>query len=191
MPDSSSESIDHIMLAAEERMQKAVDVFQRDLNAIRSTRAAPSMLDAIHVEYYGTNMPLNQLASINVPESRMLVISPYDKSAMGDIEKAIQKSDLNLTPQNDGVVIRLILPELSMERRHELVKQLKHRLEEARVAIRNIRRDILDDLKKLTGKGHSEDEIKSSQEDVQKITNKYIHKSEELADLKEKSILTV
>ena len=191
MPDQNAQNIDAIMLHEEERMQKAVDAFQRDLNTVRSTRAAPSMLDNIHVDYYGTSTPVNQLANISIPEARILVIAPYDKSALGEIEKAIQKSDLNLTPQNDGSIIRLILPELSMERRQELVKHVKHRLEEARVAVRNIRRDAIDSLKKLSGKGHSEDEIKSSQEDVQKVTNQYIQKLEDLAEQKEKSILTV
>jgi len=191
MPDTDSGDIDTILLNSEERMQKAVEAFKRDLNTYRSTRAAPSMLDAIHVEYYGSSVPLNQLASVSVPEPRMILITPYDKSSMTDIEKSIMKSDLNLTPQNDGNVIRLVLPELSMERRQELVKQVKHRLEEARVAIRNIRRDTLDELKKLSGKGHSEDEIKATQEDVQKTTNQFIQTTEELADQKEKSILTV
>ncbi|MDH5656840.1 MAG: ribosome recycling factor [Spirochaetia bacterium] len=190
MPESEQD-IETIFLESEERMQKAIDAFQRDMNAVRSTRATPSMLDTVHVEYYGSNVPLNQLASVTVPEPRMLLITPYDKSSMGDIEKSILKSDLNLSPQNDGTVIRLILPELSMERRQELVKQVKHRLEEARVSIRNIRRDTIDHLKKLTGKGHSEDEIKTSQEEVQNVTNQYIQKAEELAEQKEKSILTV
>ena len=184
-------NIKNIFKSSEERMQKTLDALQRDFNSIRSTRATPSMLDIIHVDYYGASTPLNQLATISVPEPRMLMISPFDKGSMTDIEKALMKSDLNLTPQNDGVVIRLILPELSMERRQELVKQVKHRLEECRVAIRNIRRDTNDEIKKNSGKGFSEDDVKSYQEDVQTTTDKFIKKAEELAEQKEKSILTV
>lgn len=176
---------------AEAKMQRSISTFQKELNNIRSSRATPSMLDHVQVEYYGANMPLNQLATINAPEARMIVITPFDKSAMSDIEKSILKSDLNLTPQNDGNVIRLILPELSMERRQELAKQVKHRLEEARVAIRNVRRDANEHIKKLSGKGLSEDELKASQGDVQKLTDSMIHKAEELATKKEKEILTV
>lgn len=189
MPEETS--VEDILLEADDRMGKALETFNKDLGNIRSTRATPSMLDHIHVEYYGTNVPLIQLASINVPEPRMIVITPFDKSSKQEIEKAILKSDLGITPQSDGSVIRLILPELSMERRKELVKQLHHRLEEARVAIRNIRRDGNEAIKKISGKGHSEDEIKSATDEIQKITNSYIAKAEEAADKKEKSIIQV
>ncbi len=171
------------------KMQKSLDSFTKDLAAIRSTRANPAMLDGVHVDYYGASTPLNQLASLSVPEARLLVITPYDKSALGDIEKAILKSDIGITPANDGGVIRLVLPELSMERRQELVKQVKHRLEECRVAIRNVRRDANEEIKKMTGK--SQDETKHLQDDVQKQTDQFIHKAEEAAAQKEKSILTV
>ena len=146
------------------------------------------MLDGIQVEYYGTLTPLNQLASLSIPEARMMLLSPYDKSALGDIEKAIQKSDLGLTPQNDGTMIRLVLPELSMERRQELVKQVKGRLEETRVAIRNVRRDANDHVKKLSGL--PEDDVKSTQDEIQKLTDQSIAEAEKLAEKKE-SILTV
>ncbi len=190
MPEEKG--IDDVLLESEERMQKTFDVFIKDLANIRSTRANPAMLDHVHVDYYGSPVPLIQLATISVPESRMLVISPFDKSSTGDIEKAILKSDLSLTPQSDGNVIRLVLPELSMERRHELVKQVKHRLEEARVSIRNIRRDANEDLKKIAAKGgHSEDEIKSAQDETQKITNQFISRAEEAAEKKEKTITQV
>jgi len=180
-----------IIKEAEERMKKSLESLQKEFNNIRAARASATMLDHVHAEYYGSDMPINQLAQISVPESRMILITPYDKSALTAIEKGILKSDLNLTPQSDGNVIRLILPELSGERRQELVKQVKHRLEEARVAIRNIRRDTNDEIKKLTGKGHSEDEIKAAQDDVQKMTDRYIKKGEDAASEKEKSILTV
>lgn len=170
-------------------MQKSVDSLQKDLAGIRSTRANAAMVDGVMVEYYGSSVPLNQVASISTPEARMLLITPYDKNALGDIEKGILKSDVGITPSNDGSVIRLVLPELSMERRQELVKQVKSRTEECRVAIRNIRRDILEEIKKLQGK--SQDEIKHTQDEVQKLTDGYIHKADDLAVQKEKSILTV
>ena len=147
------------------------------------------MIDGIQVEYYGAMTPLNQLASLSIPEARMMLLTPYDKSALGDIEKAIQKSDLGLTPQNDGTMIRLVLPELSMERRQELVKQVKSRLEETRVAIRNVRRDANDHVKKLSGL--PEDDVKSGQEEIQKLTDQSIGEAEKLAEQKEESILTV
>jgi ribosome recycling factor len=182
---------DEILLEAEDRMEKSLDALKRDLANIRSTRATPSMLDQITVDYYGAPTPLNQLASVQAPEVRMLVIQPYDKGATGAIEKAILKSDLGLTPQNDGGAIRLILPELSMERRQELVKQVHKRLEEARVSIRNIRRDTNEDLKKLKSTGTSEDEIKGAQDGVQKLTDTFVKKSEEMAAQKEEGILSV
>lgn len=188
MPEEET-SFEEIELASEERMQKSIDALIRDLGTIRSNRAAPSMVEHLQVEYYGAPTPMIQLASISVPEARTLLISPFDKSALAGIEKAIQKSDLNLTPQSDGSVIRLVLPELSMERRHELVKQLKNRAEEARVSVRNIRRDANDDIKKLSGK--SEDESKAAQEEIQKLTDESIKRIDELTDKKEKDILTV
>lgn len=189
MPDD--DFIEMTLLDAEERMEKSLGSLKRDFAAIRSTRASTQMVDHVSVDYYDTPTPLNQLAGLSVPESRILVISPFDKSAMGDIEKAILKSDLGITPQNDGSVIRLILPELSMERRQELVKQVHSRLEEAKVSIRNIRRDTNDVFKKQKAEGLSEDEIKGAQDDVQKLTDKLIKSAEDLAKTKEESILTV
>jgi len=189
MPEGEEISIEEIQLEAEDRMEKSLDAFKRDMQSIRSSRASPAMVQHLNVDYYGTPTPLQQLATINVPEARMLTISPYDKSAMSDIEKAILKSDLNLTPQNDGNLIRLILPELSGERRQELVKQLKNRLEEARVSIRNIRRDSNDAIKKI--KGLPEDEIRGAQDDVQKLTDRFISQAEDLARSKEQEITTI
>lgn len=193
MPDQSSEDIglEEITLEAQEKMEKSLEALKRELATIRSTRASVNMVDHIQVEYYGAPVPMNQVATISVPEARMLMITPFDKSAMHEIEKAIQKSDLGITPQNDGSVIRLILPEMTMERRQELVKQVKHRLEETRVSVRNIRRDANDSMKKLSGKGHSEDEVKSGQEEIQKVTDEFIKKAEEIAAEKEESILKV
>ncbi|MCE9600073.1 MAG: ribosome recycling factor [Spirochaetia bacterium] len=186
MPDKVEPA--QVITEIKSRMQKTIDSLSKDLAAIRSTRATPSMLDSVHAEYYGTMTPLNQLASIQAPEARMLVITPYDKNALGDIEKAILKSDVGITPSNDGSVIRLNLPELSMERRQELVKQVKVRLEECKVSIRNVRRDGNEELKKM---GKSQDELKGLQDDVQKLTDGFVHKADELAAAKEKSILTV
>ena len=172
-------------------MNKSLDSFRRDLAAIRSTRASVNMLDHVTVEYYGADTPINQLASLSVPEARMLLITPFDKGSLHDVERAILKSDLNITPQSDGNVIRIILPELSMERRQELVKQVHTRLEEARVAVRNIRRDTNDVFKKQKSEGMSEDQIKDAQTSVQELTDREIKRAEDMAAQKEESILTV
>lgn len=189
MPDDDFTEL--TLLEAEERMQKSLDSLKRDFAAIRSTRASSNMVDHIMVDYYGVLTPINQVAGMSVPEPRMLLISPFDKSSIGDVEKAILKSDLGISPQNDGDVIRIILPELSMERRQELVKQVHSRLEECRIAIRNIRRDTNDLIKKQKAEGLSEDEIKSAQDDVQKLTDQMIKSAEAQASQKEESILTV
>jgi len=190
MPEEEA-TVEAVLLDAEEKMEKSLEHLKRELNNIRSTRATPSMLDSIQVEYYGAATPLNQLASVSAPEARQLMIQPYDKGAMKDIEKAILASDLSLTPQNDGVVIRIFLPELTMERRQELVKLVKHRTEETRVAIRNIRRDTNDEIKKLKSSGLSEDEIKDAQDETQKLTDRYVKEAEDAAAQKEESILAV
>ena len=176
---------------AEKRMQKTIESFKKDIANIRSTRASAAMLDHIQVDYYGSLTPLNQLASVSVPEARVLLIKVYDKASIGEVEKALLKSDIGITPQNDGEVIRLVMPELSTERRRELVKQLKARLEDGRVSLRNIRREGNEEIKKMKSKGASEDEIKDGQEDMQKLTDRYIKQSEELAKQKEAGILKV
>ncbi|GIX42659.1 MAG: ribosome-recycling factor [Leptospiraceae bacterium] len=178
-----------ILEKASKKMDKTIEAFKKELNTIRSNRANPAMLEGIMVEYYGTEVPINQIATINVPEPRVLLIQPYDKNSLSAIEKAILKSDLNLNPQNDGNVIRLILPEMTQERRMELVKLVKNKLEEAKVAIRNVRRDANDEIKKLTG--ISKDEQKHYQDEVQKITDNHIKILEELAHKKEQSILEI
>ncbi|MFN2746256.1 MULTISPECIES: ribosome recycling factor [Bacillus] len=180
------------MNETKERMEKAVTAYQRELATVRAGRANPALLDKVTVEYYGAQTPLNQLASINVPEARMLVITPYDKTALGDIEKAIQKADLGVTPTNDGSIIRITIPPLTEERRKELVKLVKKYSEEAKVAVRNIRRDANDDLKKLEKNGEmTEDELRSSTEDVQKLTDEYVSKIDEITKDKEKEIMEV
>ncbi|GKW44876.1 MULTISPECIES: ribosome recycling factor [unclassified Planococcus (in: firmicutes)] len=174
------------------KMENAIQAFSRELSSIRAGRANPSILNKLTVEYYGAPTPINQVAGISVPEARLIVIQPYDKTVMGDIEKAIMKSDLGLSPSNDGTVIRLAIPALTEERRKDLVKQVKKEAEEAKVGIRNIRRDANDDLKKLEKKSEiTEDDLRSYSDDVQKLTDSYIAKIDEVAKDKEKEILEV
>lgn len=176
---------------AEERMEKAILSLKRDLATLRAGRAAPALLDRITVEYYGAPTPLNQLANISTPDSRTLMIQPWDKSSLADIEKAIMKSDIGLTPANDGNQIRLVVPALTEERRTELVKMTKKFGEEAKVAIRNIRRDANDDIKKLEKTDISEDESRRHQEDIQKTTDRFIAEVDKVLVAKEKEIMEV
>ncbi|MCD7033751.1 ribosome recycling factor [Metabacillus sp. GX 13764] len=181
-----------ILNETKDRMEKAVSSYQRELATVRAGRASASLLDKVTVDYYGAPTPVNQLASINVPEARMLVIQPYDKSALGDIEKAIQKADLGLTPSNDGSIIRISIPALTEERRRDLVKLVKKYGEEAKVAIRNIRRDGNDDLKKAEKNGEiTEDELRGQSEKVQKLTDEYIENIDKVSKEKEKEIMEV
>lgn len=158
---------EEIISGMKTKMDKTIDLVKKDFGTVRTGRANPSLVEDIRVDYYGTLTPINQLGNISVPEPRMLVISPYDKGIMKDIEKAIQASGLGLQPSNDGVVIRIIIPELTGERRKELAKIVKSKSEEKKVAIRNIRRDAMEDLKKHT-EGLSQDEIKTIQDRIQK-----------------------
>lgn len=175
-----------------ERMEKTIQTLKRDLSTLRAGRATPSLLDKITVHYYGSDMPINQMANITVPEPRLLVIQPWDKSALGEIEKAIQKSDLGLTPSNDGNLIRIAIPALTEERRAELVKVVKKTGEEAKVAIRNIRRDANEDVKKLEKNGEvSEDDARRGQDEVQKLTDRFIREADEQVEAKEKEIMEV
>jgi ribosome recycling factor len=176
---------------AEERMEKAIIALKKELASFRAGRATPSLLDRIQVEYYGALTPVTQLANISTPDSRTLIIQPWDKSSMAAIEKAIMKSDLGLTPSNDGIAIRIGIPALTEERRADLVKMTKRSGEEAKVAIRNIRRDANDDIKKLEKQGISEDESRRHQEDIQKTTDKYIMEIDKTLVSKEKEIMEV
>lgn len=177
---------------AADKMTKTISVFSRTLASIRAGRANASLLDRINVEYYGAPTPLTQMAGISVPEARLLVIAPYDKTILGDIEKAIMKSDIGITPTNDGSVIRLAIPALTEERRKELVKQVKKEAEEAKVGIRNVRRDANDDFKKLEKAGEiTEDDLRGYEEDVQKLTDSSIKEIDQLAAEKEKEVLDV
>ncbi|WP_168122222.1 ribosome recycling factor [Paenibacillus sp. HB172176] len=180
-----------IKKSAEERMEKAISSLKRDLSTLRAGKANPALLDRIQVEYYGAMTPLNQLANINTPDSRTIMIQPWDKSSVGAIEKAIMKSDLGLTPSNDGAAIRISVPPLTEERRAELVKTAKKFGEEAKVAIRNIRRDANDDVKKLEKTDISEDESRRHQDDIQKATDKFIAEVDKVLASKEKEIMEV
>lgn len=176
----------------ETRMQKAIDSLAADLRAIRTGRANPSLLDRLTVEYYGVTTPINQVAGVSAPEGRMLMIKPWEKNMVKPIEKAILESDLGLNPSNDGAVIRLILPQLTRERRADLVKQVGRRAEEARIAIRNIRRDVLKDLDDAEKeKMISEDEHFGAKDQVQKITDEHIRAVDGTAREKEEEIMEV
>mgnify|MGYP001392097869 FL=1 len=177
---------------AEERMEKAVAALRKELAALRAGRASPALLDRVQVEYYGTMTPVNQLASVSTPDPRTLVIQPWDKSSLSAIEKAILKSELGLTPVSDGNVIRLALPPLTEERRAELVKMTKKYGEEAKVAVRNIRRDAIDEIKKLEKSAAlSENESRRHQEDIQKTTDKFVAEIDKVLAAKEKEIMEV
>ncbi|WJH33290.1 ribosome recycling factor [Paenibacillus aurantius] len=182
---------DAIKLDAEERMEKAMGALKRDLASLRAGRATPALLDRVQVEYYGAMTPVNQLANVNTPDPRTLLIQPWDKSSLAAIEKAILKSDLGLNPSNDGSMIRIVIPALTEERRSDLVKMTRKSGEEAKVAVRNIRRDANDEIKKLEKTGISEDESRRHQDDIQKMTDKYIAEVDKILTAKEKEIMEV
>ena len=177
---------------ADARMKGALQALDEELSGIRTGRASPALVERLHVEYYGTPTPLIQLASISVPESRSLVIRPFDATSLKAIERAIQASDLGLTPNNDGKVIRLNLPPLTEERRRELVKLVHHRAEDSRVVLRNIRRDIIKDLREFEEeKLISKDELEQGEEELQKITDRFIEEINAVSLHKEKEIMEV
>lgn len=184
--------VNDILKALDERMDKAIGSVKGNFATIRAGRATPSLLDRIQVEYYGSTMPINQLANVSTPEPRMLVITPWDKSSLGEIERAIIKSDLGMMPTNDGSVIRLAIPQLTEQRRQELVKQVKKLAEDGRIAVRNIRRDVNDDVKKLEKSGDiSEDDSRRAQEKIQTVTDRFIGEIDKLLTAKEQEILEV
>ena len=177
---------------AERRMSKAVEALKQDLATIRTGRANPALVERIQVEYYGAPTPINQLATISVPDARQLVIQPWDRKILTDIEKAIQRSDLGINPNNDGQVIRLVIPPMSEERRRDMVKMLHKKLDEHKVAVRNIRRDAHDKLRDREKKKEiSEDELKRNTEKLQKLTDRYIEEMERVGKAKELEILEV
>jgi ribosome recycling factor len=184
--------IDEILLEGEEKMEKAVSVAREDLGTVRTGRAHPAMFSKITAEYYGTQTPVNQLASFHIPEPRMVVIQPFDKSSLGSIEKAIRNSDLGVNPSNDGAIIRVIFPELSEERRREYIKIARHKAEEGRVAIRNIRRNTKDSLDKLIKGGDAgEDEVHRAERELDELTHTYVGQVDELLKHKEAELLEV
>jgi|SRR5215472_5166694 len=184
--------IDDTLLEAEEKMDKAVAVAKDDFATIRTGRAHPSMFSKITAEYYGTQTPVNQLASFHMPEPRMVVVQPFDKASLGAIEKAIRNSDLGVNPTNDGALIRVVFPELSEERRREYVKVARHKAEEGRVSIRNIRRHAKDAIDKLVKNGESgEDEGRRAEAELDKVTHTYVAQVDELLKNKEAELLEV
>ncbi|MCX7568550.1 ribosome recycling factor [Tumebacillus sp. DT12] len=184
--------VNDILKALDERMDKAISSVKGNFATIRAGRATPALLDRIQVEYYGSTMPINQLANVSTPEPRMLVITPWDKGSLAEIERAIVKSDLGMMPTNDGSVIRLSIPQLTEQRRQELVKQVKKLAEDGRIAVRNIRRDVNDEVKKLEKSGDiSEDDSRRAQEKVQTVTDRFIGEIDKLLTAKEQEILEV
>ena len=174
-----------------EKMEKTISVYSEKLAEVRAGRANPAILNKIKVEYYGTPTPIQQVANVSVPEPRMIQIQPWEKSMLKVIEKAIMVSDLGINPTNDGTAVRLIFPELTEERRKELVKDVKKKGEAAKVAIRNIRRDGNDAFKKLKGSDVSEDEIKNLEDELQKMTDKYVKEIDSAVEVKSKEVMTV
>ncbi|HAP57409.1 MAG TPA: ribosome recycling factor [Sphaerochaeta sp.] len=181
-----------VLDTCENKMLKSLESLSKDFSSLRTGRASASLLDKIRVDYYGSETPINQVATVSVPEARMIVIQPWDKSVLSAIEKAILKSDLGLPPNNDGKLIRLNFPPLNEERRKQLVKSAKATAEQSRVAIRNIRREAMDELKKLQKSGAiSEDELKDAESKIQKMTDSYIAQINSLTDEKEKEIMEI
>ena len=175
----------------DDKMKKALDFLESDYAGIRAGRANPHVLDKLRVDYYGTPTPIQQVGNVTVPEARIIQIAPWEKNMIREIEKAIMTSDLGINPSNDGSVIRLVFPELTEERRKELAKDVKKKAEEAKVAVRNIRRDGNDALKKLGKTEVSEDEIKQLEEQLQKLTDKYVKEIDVMMDAKTKEVMTV
>ncbi len=177
---------------AKSRMNSAVEALQHELATVRTGRASVGIVEHVKIDYYGTSTPLNQLATITTPDPKMIMIQPYDKGAVGDITKSLQKSDIGLTPSNDGQVIRLAIPPLTEERRKELAKQVRSRVEDARVAVRNVRRDVHDHLRKLEHDGEiSQDELHRAEQDLQKVTDDHVAEVDLAGEEKEQEVLTV
>ena len=181
-----------VLADAEKKMAKAIDALEHDLTTIRTGRASPALVDRLHVDYYGSEMALNQIAGITSPEPRLLVIQPWDKSSIAAIEKAILKSELGLTPSNDGTVIRIVLPQLTEERRKELVRLVHRRVEEGRVAARNVRRESHDDLRDLRKENMAtEDDVKQGEQRLQRLTDRFIAEADAVGQRKEAEVMEV
>jgi ribosome recycling factor len=186
-----SELIKKQVTEAKAHMDKAIDHCDNELQKIRAGKASPAMLDDVSVDYYGTQTPISQVASINTPDARTIVIQPWEKSLLNAIEKAIMEANLGVNPQNDGIIIRINVPPLTEERRRDLAKKAKGEAENGKIAVRNIRKDANEKIRKLKTEGVSEDEMKSGEGEIQKLTDAYIIKVDQLYDLKEKDIMTV
>jgi len=189
---AQEELLKEMLRDAQGRMQKSIESTRHDLQAIRTGRANPSLLERVEVEYYGSKMPLPQVATVTAPEARMLVVSPWDKGALPAIERAIMKASLGLNPSSDGNIVRLIIPQLTQETRKNLIRQVQKRIEEGKVAVRNIRRDVIEDLRSLKKGGDiGEDEEKRTEGDVQKLTDRFIHDLDAMQKAKEEELLEV
>jgi ribosome recycling factor len=188
----TQDSLDDVLKSAEHKMTSAVEILGRDLQSVRTGRASPHLLERIQVDYYGSPTPINGVANISAPDPRMVLVQPWDRSMLGVIEKAIQKSDLGINPTNDGTVIRLALPQLTEERRKELVKQVHQRAEEARIAVRNCRRDALDHLRKAEKDGGvSKEDERRAQERLQKMTDSFVKRVDDVSKVKETEVMEV
>ncbi len=184
--------IDDVLVECTDKMGKAVGHTQAEFASVRTGRATPALVEKLKVDYYGTEVPLQQLAGFNVPEARLLVIQPYDKNSLKAIEKAIQNSDLGINPSNDGQLIRLSFPQLTEERRKELVKVVKHKAEEGRVAVRNLRRSARHELEALEKEGHvSSDDLERAQNELEKLTHEYVEEIDRMVQHKEHELLEV
>jgi ribosome recycling factor len=188
----TTDMIDELLADARERMHKSVEAIRNEFGSVRTGRASPALLDRISVDYYGTSTPLKQLATISAPEARLLTIQPYDKNSIKAIEKAIQHSDLGINPSNDGQIIRLTFPQLTQERRKELVKVVKHKAEEGRVAVRNLRRTARHELEALEHDGEiSSDELERAEKELEKVTHEYVAEIDRMLQHKEQELLEV
>ena len=186
-----SELIKKQVTDAKAAMDRAVEHADGELNKIRAGKASPSMLDDVYVDYYGTSTPLSQVGTVNTPDARTIVVQPWEKSLLTAIEKAIMEANLGVNPQNDGVIIRINVPPLTEERRRDLAKKAKGEAENGKIAIRNVRKDANEKIRKLKAEGVSEDEMKTGEAEIQKLTDAYIVKIDQLSDAKEKDIMTV
>ena len=186
-----NEKIKIILDSAKDAMEKSISHLEIELAKVRAGKANPSMLDNVYVDYYGSRVPINQVANVNTQDARTIVIQPWEKSSLTPIEKAIQAANLGFNPQNDGIIIRIVVPPLTEERRKDLVKKAKTEVEDAKVGIRSSRKDAMEACKKTTKEGVTEDEIKGAEEKIQQLTDTYVGKCDKHFELKEKEILTV
>ena len=192
MPGDEDKTIDDVLIDGEIRMEKSLEALGRDLNTLRTGRATPALLENVTVDYYDTPTPLNQIASVSAPEARLIVIQPWDKGSIKDIEKSLQKSEMGFNPNNDGTVIRLPIPPLTQERRRDLVKVLKRKIEDGKIAVRNVRRDTIEQLRGMEKNKHiSQDENRRAQDQIQKVTDSFVGKMDQVSSDKESEIMQV